>query len=217
MRNSHPGTEVGFSALWLSKEVDMSKGNITLFFKKIIHKKRKTTTGEMYQEVIVMILRTWIVVTKVSPCIGAWSTDPTNEKFNHNEKEALLQKGCSADINLPREQMTDQYRPCRMMRFLRNGLEAHCKPWATPFVFCSSSPSKNSKKVNLNPAEIYLPKRPNQSHCPSLTAESLHQLAPHSGQGCTLLRWRTWSRRDTCGGAATCNDQKRNRGNKRMG
>lgn len=39
MKNSHAGTEVGFSALRLSTEIDISKGNITPFFQTIFHKK----------------------------------------------------------------------------------------------------------------------------------------------------------------------------------
>lgn len=52
-------------------------------------------------------------------------------------------------------------------------------------------------------AQIKSLRRPSQSHCPSPRGGFLHRHARRSGRDCTLLRWRSASRPDTCGGAAT--------------
>lgn len=55
-----------------------------------------------------------------------------------------------------------------------------------------------------SPFHISVFKHPSQSHCPLLREEFLHLRAPRFRPDCTLLRWRTARRLDTCGGAATC-------------
>lgn len=52
-------------------------------------------------------------------------------------------------------------------------------------------------------AQIKSLRRPSQSHCPSPIGGFLHRHARRSGRDCTLLRWTSVSRPDTCGGAAT--------------
>lgn len=52
-------------------------------------------------------------------------------------------------------------------------------------------------------AQIKSLRRPSQSHCPSPRGGFLHRPARRSGRDCTLLRWTSASRPDTCGGAAT--------------
>lgn len=52
-------------------------------------------------------------------------------------------------------------------------------------------------------AQIKSLRCPSQSHCPSPRGGFLHRHARRSGRDCTLLRWTSASRPDTCGGAAT--------------
>lgn len=166
-----------------------------------------------------MISLTGFVVTKVSPCVELLVHRSSKWKIKKNKKcgssgENAQRRHKPFQNKKPRQRAkTEWNRPCRWKSESEDEVPSRQPQFSgnpeQHLYFLSSSPSKNSRQVNPSPAEINDPTRPSQSHCPSPTAESLRRHVLHSGRGCTLLRWRTGSRRDTCGGAATWEQQQR--------